>query len=245
MKNLLVVAQLMVVILAGCSREASQPGRVVSVDGKPSSLPAVPFDFRGIKLGITRSEFKAIAIPPVAKNAGMKSEPIATCSKDPQGRMKGSLYLKQGDTESNCWWEYDTGAKKGKPSWERYVQANVMVGDDEDKHYSFDFAALPEDPDHKLYRMTVHFPSRSWEGIVLALTEKFGVPVPGRQGYTLDSGSQIFTDTYTWRRDDSYVLAVKNVGLHNVGYVAYVLTKYSAYVYEQKHKNEASNGSGM
>lgn len=234
MRILAIVLAVSIPAVAGCGKREDPAGVVPA-----PSIAAERFDFRGIQLGVLRSEFKSFSKPPIAANPDVKNgKVIATCHGDPSSRKQEFDDQERYKIESDCWWEYDTGAKKGKKSWERYQRAAVLVGDDEDKNYRFEFAAMPGDEEPRLHRITVYFPSKSWSDVVSALSQKFGSGTPGRSASTLDSGEEIYGDMYTWRRADSSVQAIKSVGLHNIGYVSYSLTKYSQYVYDQQHKND-------
>lgn len=228
-------------VIAGCDGHAPAP--TVS-DPQVSDVREEPFDFRGIKLGITRSEFKLYKNPPVLPADTKAWSLVATCSNDPQSRKSDSPYYDKRPSQSDCWWEYDS-RRKGGEIWRRYTRAKIMVGSDGGDDYRFKFAAMPGDIDHKLYAIELNMPSKDWKQVVDAIAEKFGQPHLDRVSYTMDSGADVVSDVFVWERKESSIRVVKNVALYNVSSISYSLKKYAAYVWNQDKELESTRPAGM
>ena len=212
----------MQVVLAGLLFTSAVFAQAPKESAPQSQGEATPFDFRGVRLGITVSEFKALPIldrdwddrraPKFVRcgpddNRERAQLGVVSCewrTADSQGRFETSAALQTGGT---------------------YVLMTHLLH----------FIAKPGDPEPRLFRMLFNSNAHAYGEIVDSLTTKFGKPkvadpalVQNQMGATFNS------DTRMWDNGVSTVIAIERSGRIDRMALMYGLTSYEAFFEERK-----------
>lgn len=142
------------------------------------------YDFKGIKLGITLSEFKQLAIPQSSKpfNTTDKVEPVkVVCSDEEKNPLKItsiSSLVTAGEYKYGaiaCEYGYDTISYPNTANpLTIYKQADILVGDYSTYTNTFRFIKLTEDAEPILYKIQLTFSENGFKSVASGIKEKFG-----------------------------------------------------------------------
>lgn len=142
------------------------------------------YDFKGIKLGITLSEFKQLPIPQSSKpfNTTDKVESVKIVCNDteknplkitPISSLVTAGEFKYGGV--NCEYGYDTISYPNTANpLTIYKQAEILVGDFSTFTNSFRFIKLSEDAEPILYKIQLTFTENGFKSVANGVKEKFG-----------------------------------------------------------------------
>lgn len=174
MRNLIFVAALAVACSGAASAAPAKktPAKKSSAPTVQKAAPAIYYDFKGIRLGMTRDEVKAI--PLEAEGSGFDKSPITFwCSDMPmrQGQKLGGFYLSKAETALGvveC--KYAQQSSLTSNDYVFLSEARVKVGDWMASNVSFSFL------DGRLYKITIDGHKNMLGDVLEGLTAKFGQP---------------------------------------------------------------------
>lgn len=142
--------------LAACGNPTPSQPAAPAIAPAPPPAPPQPYDFKGIKLGISMDEMKGIAFPDPVYSA--ESTPILKCelSKTPEPRRYGWCIYYQGKN-----------------------QALLRLGSSEalTDRASFNFVEDPKDEVLRLYEIRLVADYQGPKTLKSEFTDKFGDPV--------------------------------------------------------------------
>jgi hypothetical protein len=189
--------------------ETTEKGRKAA---KPPAAYSEPYDFQGIRLGITLSEFKAT--PPPVRPLSEDYKVILNCS-DAQG---GTV---------DCAWrqrsiQYDLLTYGSK--------AHIDVAGQHSKDHSFEFIAKPEDPEPRLFRITLKMESSDmrymnhrYQVLVDALEQRFGRPSEKSEVVQNAFGARFNNEIRSWGNTKSNVFVFRFADDLNTTELRYIL----------------------
>jgi hypothetical protein len=154
-----------------------------------------PFDFRGIRLGITLSEFKAA--PPLATPISADYDVYTRCWE-----------IKPKDVFQCVWWMQDRGVAPGSGGG---YNASVDVAGRSSKDHSFAFIAKPGDPEPRLFWMTFKMESSDYLYGVLVdgLARRFGKPRIESEVVQNAFGARFNNEIRSWGNSKSNVSTLR------------------------------------
>lgn len=192
-------------------------------------------DFKGIRLGITLDEFKAMPPPPIARG-GIDKDFVA-CSNE---RISGAYIYPPGAVESslgavNCEYGRNEYTFQGSNTI-RYYKSPIVIGSlgYNAMNTTFKFIKKPSDSEPKLYEMEFEFTRGNFESVADGLKDKFGTPrtetgtVQNRMGGTFSSKNLI------WENSTSIVTLEEKGNELNKSRLTYELKSYQAFIRQSK-----------
>jgi len=208
-----------------------------------SSPPAfssyvAPFDYHGIRLGSTMAEFYAAA-PPVFSNyeKGYEKDGHPYCSDQP-GDPPAQVFPDPIDLShggGSCAWFYN-GRSSGP------VASSLQIGVARADIWDFRYIAMPGEQQGKLYQVTIVFTSNGFQGIVDALTSKFGPPTEVKtQKWENPAGGTFDNDVVVWRNRVSSITVMRMDSDMGNGRLEYILNDH--YNYKVHLTRKASGGN--
>lgn len=230
----LIASSMMLTALAaeGVSVKAKSPASIVK-SGYTES-----YDFRGVKLGITLSEFRKLMPIPgrkqISKSGDYADFDILTiCTGDSEANdslMKILVEPRKGTAESGgttCLWAY----QDPNEFISRYKVADFSLGEYSSSNYGFNFVMKHGDIEPVLYSIEIVSAANDNSLVSSGLTKKFGNPskesvnvVQNEMGAKFDSIFRI------WENDSSKItLEQRSISVHQ-GILVYELKSYARYV---------------
>jgi hypothetical protein len=197
-----------------------------------SSTYREPYDFRGIRLGFTVSEFKAA--PLLDQDWQDRRAPeFVKCGPDADSRDNAQLGVVK------CEWMADQ--KKYYGSAALQTGGTYVL-----RSHSLYFIAKPGDPEPRLFRMLFDTNALAYEEIVGSLTAKFGKPrvvdpsiVQNRMGASFNSESRM------WSNSVSSVTAFERSERIDSMALLYELEDYAKFFDEAQAKQRANTPSKL
>lgn len=192
-------------------------------------------DFKGIRLGITLDEFKAMAPPPIARSGIDKD--FAACSNE---KIQGAYIPPPGGVEAslgaiNCEYGRNEYAFQGSSSI-RYYKSPIVIGSLGYNAMSaiFKFIKKTNDSEPKLYEMEFEFTGDNFQSVADGLKDKFGTPkalntsVKNRMGGTFSSKNLI------WENQSSIITLEEKGNELDKSLLTYELKSYKAFIRQAK-----------
>lgn len=217
-------------------------------DSAPAG-PQEPFDFRGVKLGITASQFKLLPIPQDAKLAQLPSFPglrqktfltHAECSNDPGSVLTLLLPEKKLGVVECGWVVTETGYSETR------YKSDLRVGDYLVSGYLFRFIAKQGESEPRLFDIRIWLKSEAYQSVSQMLAQKFGMPskvenfvVKTRVGASFDSA------TSEWISQTSRVILEQYSGDINTSALRYSLDDHQAFYERQRSAQKLNGGPGI
>lgn len=191
------------------------------------------YDFKGIQLGITLDEFKALPPPPIARNGVDKD--FAACTNE---KISGASITPPGEKESslgaiNCEYGRNEYTFRGSNTI-RYYRSPIVIGSYNAMNATFKFIKKPNDAEPRLYEMEFEFTGNNFQSVADGLNDKFGMPkslngvVQNRMGGTFPS------KTLIWENATSIItLEEKGSGLDK-SRLTYELKSYKSFIRQSR-----------
>lgn len=246
MRNVL-IGLLCLSLIPSASHAENKKPTTKSVQARSPEYPE-PYDYRGIRLGMTLGEFKKA--PSAAKisqltadfrYADFSIEPV--CSNDQRARDIFTLVPVRGTQDSGgtaCTWAYFKQSKY----LSKWTVAELSVGGYLTHSYRFDFIQKPEDEEPRLYQIEIQVSSEAYAAIVLGLEEKFSKPTMVQNGVVQNAmGASFASTTSTWNNAQSRIELTQRHAKIDQGNLLYELKEYAAFADSlvTKRLRESSN----
>ncbi len=202
------------------------------------------FDFRGISLGMSLTDFKQARFEISSYQPGEREEKSASFAVCSDSSDKDDIYWPSHTTSMassggiTCVFAF---SPRGDYRFKKIKQAQITIGGHECDSYWFDFIALPGDPEPRLFRMVFLPSSLAHDLIVESLTAKFGKP--SEVNYeTLQVGFNAEPENpiHIWKSKVATIETQKLFGSSDHGIMIYELTKYVRHV-EAKGNRKSKN----
>lgn len=168
----------------------------------------VPYDFKGIRLGIPYSEYKEMKIPEVSSfsmGTSKDSEPFLVCSDD----KRASAFATPDSVQKKyngigCNYGITTNYHPQVPP--SYTTARIIVAGYGADNYAFKFAQLPGDAEPILYEIFFLIHRNAFNSISSGLIEKYGKPKVSRTQVQNKYGANFGNEVFVWENSVSVVV---------------------------------------
>lgn len=209
-----------------------------------------PFDFKGIRLGITQDEFMQLPVPATSEpinsiDTVMPAKPV--CTNTESSTAKVSVYASLSNAEKqlgivNCEYSYTiiTGANSPYPLIQHRI-AEVLVGDYYSKSNTFSFIKSSSGDALVLYRINFTLHSKSFDSVDFGLRERFGKPKTTNQVVQNRVGGVFNNTIEQWDNPLSAIVLERYSYDLNTSGLVYFLKKENALV--RKIETEAKKNS--
>jgi hypothetical protein len=233
------IAAAFLLILTSAGAWAQQPSKKAPV-GPP--LPQVkhapaypePFDFKGIRLGMTVSEFKAAPMPVAADE---RTTPVCTGESDVWEVRIDADEAKAGVVK--CAWVHFAGRQGSSAVKPQIVNSRP-------KNYELEFISKPGDAEPRLFSIRFGLFSDAYDEIVTAIIDRFGKPADALESAVQSRAGAVFhNDILHWANDTGTILAVRRSGSVDTMALVYRLTEYEKYRDATKAQLRAQRGPGL
>lgn len=224
------------------SREKTKPSKEAE---KIARYP-LPFDYKGIKLGMTPDEFKAVqgVAPTINLGNGViyQSEPLCSGEYATEGGDKASEprgYLKElGGLvcrfSGHMTYMQTTSFMQG---------AVPKIGDFNIIEHSFLFLPRKDGLPPKLYQINLEYRTEAFNYVVVALVEKFGNPAEWRKIEIQNKLGSVFTnEVVTWDNETGTIVVEKYSSDLTKSSATFELKSHIKYYLEEIKKIEAAKG---
>lgn len=198
------------------------------------------FDFKGIRLGITLSEFKQLPPPQSSKpfNTTDKIEPVkVVCTDTEKNSLKITVYstlINAGEYKYggvNCEYGYDTISYPNTANpFTIYKQAELLMGDYSSYSNSFRFIKLSEDAEPILYKMQFTFSENGFKSVANGLKEKFGNAKTSNVAVQNKVGGVFNSTVMQWNNSVSTIQLERFFTTVNTSGLVYFLNKENSLV---------------
>lgn len=206
--------------------------------GATGTQAAEPYDLRGVKLGMTLTEFRALPHPD-----GKPAKVI--CAGDPETKpLLGPRFYADGDEASGgaieCnYYEFRTSYASSvvPPTWEEVVLNVATV----DSFMRYKFVPDPaQNSEQALYTIIVRSNVGNWATFWSGYTSKYGKPLRISNEPTQNNMGATFDNTVAiWENDESIITLIKRFSRIDNTYIFYESKRLSN---ELKRKVEEKNG---
>lgn len=184
-----------------------------------------PFDFKGIQLGATLAQMRAISLPEHDGRARV------FCTGDPAAHVITHHHIRPSAEEAAAG-VVRCAFYRHPPHHSDYTElASFRLGasDQFAQDYQFDFYPDPNTGEHRLYRIYLRGNVRATPHVLLALRERFGPPRQEESALAQNNmGAEIEQTTTRWERADSSLRVVSPAGRTDRMRIFYTLTELAA-----------------
>ena len=191
------------------------------------------FDYHGIKLGITLSDFKNI--PPVMykyqQNGLMDIAGYPLCSDDAES--KKMTYFPTEEPENSdagivtCIWAYHNDSKF---SSNMPLLGIANVGDYGSDRYGFEFLKMPDDLEPHLFHIHLSMTYAALPNVIEGLTTKFGEQTSITNEIVHNSFNAEYNDFVVgWENKSSKIIVESRYSDIDTGRIDYELKNYVSY----------------
>lgn len=200
-----------------------------------------PYDFKGLELGMTPSQFKAMLdIRPKYLHApsGFSVTAVSACTGDERGQMLDlPAYLAENGAV-RCGWV------KGTTSYGAPV--GVSVGNHGVSIYRFSFIPKGNDLEPRLFGMEFVVSSESFYGVKSGLVQRFGEPSDIDVGEVQNRmGASFINQTVRWDNEVSAITLHQRFGTVDEGFLEYRLNEYADFADSLKTAAEQRAGPDL
>lgn len=179
---------------------------LVAATGAPAVAPkkapvpaAEPFAMRGVRLGITIDEFKAL---PIATDEG-ETEPLTACSNEPMPderiRIENMLDSDREAGMVTCQWFARTPYLSSRSYDRHFIDLGTGKGQP-----SFEF--ISDGTNYRLFRISFFANNQYHTGILDALTRNYGPPKVLNESFQTRSGASFPNTTSIWSNGSSTII---------------------------------------
>lgn len=222
-------------VVAGKKEKLSQ--------GKNISSYTADYDFRGVRLGMTVSEFRLLPYPKEAKpydppqtTPGLR-QVVTTVATECTGDQNALSSLNNVDGREfgvvQCGW-----VVLRREYTESKSLSDIAVGELLARSYSFKFIALPGEAEPRLFQIQILTHARGFDDLAASLTEKFGRPTEVVKGAAQNRMGAVFdNNTLIWRNKTGEVSLYQLLDSVDTGLLLYQLNDHTQY-YDVIMKNK-------
>jgi hypothetical protein len=238
-KMVLTCAVLAFFIITTASADNSKSNAKKPEETKKETTPEYNevFDFRGIRLGMTKTEFKSMPPPKDTEPStlhidGLRDKVVSVapeCSDDENASSSASeiRYASYKDLGVvTCAWV----VSEKYYSESKYI-SNLSVGSSGAKSHEFRFIAMPGEKEPKLYEIQIFTFTRAFADTVSLLSEKFGDPAKIEKSTVQNGLGAIFeNNTVMWHNSTGGVVLMQRFGDIESGLLQYTLNDHLDYL---------------
>ncbi len=180
-----------------------------------ANAAADPYDFRGAKLGMTLSEFKAMPFPdPDSRTLGSyANEATLVCTGDQVSHGYDPVAVGREDAAAGaitCAWMLPPNQAHYRHSWER---AYIEVGEYSSLDVDYRFAPLAPGEPPLLRQVAITLSTKAFGKIVEGLRGRFGEPADTVNGEVKNGlGNTFSSSTVQWKNPVSSLTVIERVG---------------------------------
>jgi len=194
------------------------------------STAAEPYDLRGIRLGMSLNEFRAIPFPDAHEtNYNIK----VICTNDPEARLMFDLWV-SSDDESLAgvvycnFFGFRTLYAGVPPEWEEERLNVATIG----SYMMFKFVPSPDTlGDYNLYLITARTNVDNWDKYWRGYTGKYGPPkITSDEPIQNNAGATFDNITAIWDNGESTITLIKRFDRIDNTYAIYSHTKLSSLI---------------